>query len=237
MISQRMKLKKKITYSIEDQIVFIIAIICIVTYILINEFTVKSKNTLEDMANNKTNELSTIIINESIKEIIINNSLQSIINITRNDNNEITNMDLNTTQANKILYDVSYSIMKNIDNIENNNIKNLKIEYFDKKDNIFKVPFGIIHNIPILTLLGPNIPFKISILGNTSNELITEVKEYGINNSIIELRIKCIINLQIILPFKSKVIKNEKSILLSSQVIQGKVPDYYGGIMSTSLKK
>ena len=89
MISQRMKLKKKITYSIEDQIVFIIAIICIVTYILINGFTVKSKNTLEDMANNKTNELSTIIINESIKEIIINNSLQSIINITRNDNNEI----------------------------------------------------------------------------------------------------------------------------------------------------
>lgn len=237
MISQRMKLKKKITYSIEDQIVFIIAIICIVTYILIKGFTVKSKNTLEDMANNKTNELSTIIINESIKEIIINNSLQSIINITRNDNNEITNIDLNTTQANKILYDVSYSIMKNIDNIENNNIKNLKIEYFDKKDNIFKVPFGIIHSIPILTLLSPNIPFKISILGNTSNELITEVKEYGINNSIIELRIKCIINLQIILPFKSKVIKNEKSILLSSQVIQGKVPDYYGGIMSTSLKK
>lgn len=237
MISQRMKLKKKITYSIEDQIVFIIAIICTVTYILINEFTVKSKSTLEDMANNKTNELSTLIINESIKENIINNSLQSIINVTRNDNNEITNIDLNTTQANKILYDVSYSIMKNIDNIENNNIKKLKIEYFDKKDNIFKVPFGIIHNIPILTFLSPNIPFKISILGNTSNELITEVKEYGINNSIIELRIKCIINLQVILPFKSKVIKNEKSILLSSQVIQGKVPDYYGGIMSTSLKK
>ena len=237
MISQRMKLKKKITYSIEDQIVFITAIICIVTYILINGFTVKSKSTLEDMANNKTNELSTIIINESIKEIIINNSLQSIINVIRNDNNEITNIDLNTTQANKILYDVSDSIMKNIDNIENNNIKNLKIEYFDEKDNIFKVPFGIIHNIPILTFLSPNIPFKISVLGNASNELITEVKEYGINNSTIELRIKCIINLQVILPFKSKVIKNEKSILLSSQVIQGKVPDYYGGIMSTSLKK
>ncbi len=237
MISQRMKLKKKIKYSLEDQIVFIIAIICIITYVLLNRFTVKSKSTLEDMANNKTNELSTIIINESIKEIIINNSLQSIINVTRNDDNEITNIDLNTTQANKILYDVSNSIMKNINNIKNKNVKNLKIEYYDEKENVFKVPFGIIHNIPILTFLSPNIPFKISILGNTSNELITEVKEYGINNSIIELRIRCIINLQIILPFKSKNIKNEKSILLSSQVIQGKVPDYYGGIMSTTLKK
>ena len=95
----------------------------------------------------------------------------------------------------------------------------------------------MIYNIPILIPLSPNVPFKISILGNTSNEMITEVKEYGINNSIIELRIKCIINLQIILPFKSKIIKNEKNILLSSQVIQGKVPDYYGGIISSSLKK
>ena len=41
----------------------------------------------------------------------------------------------------------------------------------------------------------------------------------------------------IIQPFKSKIIKNEKNILLSSQVIQGKVPDYYGGIISSSLKK
>ena len=221
----------------EDQIIVIIAVICIVTYILLNRFTIKSKEVLEDMANNKTIELSTIIINESLKEIIVKNNLQSIINITRNNNNEITNLDLNTTTANIILYEINNSIMRNINNIKNDNFKNLNIEYLDEKDNIFKIPIGVIYNIPILIPLSPNVPFKISILGNTSNEMITEVKEYGINNSIIELRIKCIINLQIILPFKSKIIKNEKNILLSSQVIQGKVPDYYGGIISSSLKK
>ena len=106
---------------------------------------------------------------------------------------------------------------------------------WSKKDNIFKIPFGVIYNIPILIPLSPNVPFKISILGNTSNEMITEVKEYGINNSIIEFNDKKLYDL--ILPFKSKIIKNEKNILLSSQVIQGKVPDYYGGIISSSLKK
>lgn len=237
MINQRMKLKKRVIFNMEDQIIVIIAVICIVTYILLNRFTIKSKEVLEDMANNKTIELSTIIINEALKEIIVKNNLQSIINITRNDNNEITNLDLNTTTANIILYEINNSIMRNINNIKNNNFKNLNIEYLDEKDNIFKIPFGVIYNIPILIPLSPNVPFKISILGNTSNEMITEVKEYGINNSIIELRIKCIINLQIILPFKSKIIKNEKNILLSSQVIQGKVPDYYGGIISSSLKK
>ena len=237
MINQRMKLKKRVIFNMEDQIIVIIAVICIVTYILLNRFTIKSKEVLEDMANNKTIELSTIIINESLKEIIVKNNLQSIINITRNDNNEITNLNLNTTTANIILYEINNSIMRNINNIKNDNFKNLNIEYLDEKDNIFKIPIGVIYNIPILIPLSPNVPFKISILGNTSNEMITEVKEYGINNSIIELRIKCIINLQIILPFKSKIIKNEKNILLSSQVIQGKVPDYYGGIISSSLKK
>ena len=192
MINQRMKLKKRVIFNIEDQIIVIIAVICIVTYILLNRFTIKSKEVLEDMANNKTIELSTIIINESLKEIIVKNNLQSIINITRNNNNEITNLDLNTTTANIILYEINNSIMRNINNIKNNNFKNLNIEYLDEKDNIFKIPFGVIYNIPILIPLSPNVPFKISILGNTSNEMITEVKEYGINNSIIELRIKCI---------------------------------------------
>lgn len=237
MISQRMKLKKKITLNIEDQIIIITAIICIIVYTLLNRFTVKSKDILEDIANNKSTEISNIIINESLKEVIINNNLQSIINITQNDSDEITNIDLNTTTANKILYEVNNSMMKNINNMENNKLKNLNLEYFDEKENIFKVPFGIIHDIPILIPLSPNIPFKVKILGNVTNEIITEVKEYGINNSIIELRIKCIINLQIILPFKSKNIKNEKNILLSSQIIQGKVPDYYGGIISSTLRK
>ena len=232
-----MKLKKKITLNIEDQIIIITAIICIIVYILLNRFTIKSKEILEDIANNKSAEISNIIINESLKEVIINNNLQSIINITRNDNDEITNIDLNTTTANKILYEVNNSMMKNINNMENNKLKNLNLEYFDEKENIFKVPFGIIHDIPILIPLSPNIPLKVKILGNVTNEIITEVKEYGINNSIIELRIKCIINLQIILPFKSKNIKNEKNILLSSQIIQGKVPDYYGGIISSTLRK
>ena len=119
MINQRMKLKKRVIFNIEDQIIVIIAVICIVTYILLNRFTIKSKEVLEDMANNKTIELSTIIINESLKEIIVKNNLQSIINIKRNNNNEITNLDLNTTTANIILYEINNSIMRNINNIKN----------------------------------------------------------------------------------------------------------------------
>ena len=93
MINQRMKLKKRIAFDIGDRIILIITIICIITYILLNRFTIKSKEILEDIANNKSMELSTIIINKSLSEIIINNDLQSIINITRNETGEITSIN------------------------------------------------------------------------------------------------------------------------------------------------
>lgn len=232
-----MKLKKQFIFHKEDKIIVIIMVIFITTYILLSKFTMKSEDVLSSIAKNKSIELSTLIINESLKEIIINNDLNSIININKNSDEEIVNIDLNTMSANKILYEVNDAMMKNIKKLERNELNKIDIEYLDDKDSIFKVPFGVIHNMPILTSLSPKIPFKISILGNISNEMLTKIKEYGINNSLVELKIKCIVNIQIILPFKTKEIKNEKEILLSSQIIQGKIPEYYGGIISSTLKK
>ena len=237
MKTQKMKLKKQFIFRKEDKIIVIIMAIFITTYILLSKFTMKSEDVLSSIAKNKSIELSTLIINESLKEIIINNDLNSIININKNSDEEIVNIDLNTMSANKILYEVNDAMMKNIKKLERNELNKIDLEYLDDKDNIFKVPFGVIHNMPILTSLSPKIPFKISILGNISNEMLTKIKEYGINNSLVELKIKCIVNIQIILPFKIKEIKNEKEILLSSQIIQGKIPEYYGGIMSSTLKK
>ena len=53
-------------------------------------------------------------------------------------------------------------------------------------DFIFNVPIGIIYDMPILVGIGPKIPFKVNILGNSDNTVYTRVKEYGINNSMIE---------------------------------------------------
>ena len=80
--------------------------------------------------------------------------------------------------------------------------------------------------------MGPKIPFKISLVGSTNNETKINVEEYGINSSKVEVVLNINFKMMVLLPFKSKEIVINKTIILDSKIIQGKVPDYYGGMFS-----
>lgn len=231
-----MKLRKTLFIKKEDKIILIIAIILILTYILIKLFTEKSKTILLEYAKNKSIELSSIIINESIKESILDKKINEMLEIIKNENNEIIGVNFNNTQTNKILYDINYSMLNSIKMIENGDSKitkdKLKNNFLDNKNMIFQVPFNVVNEKPILIGIGPRIPFKIEILGSSTNNILTNVKEYGINNSLVELLLETEINIQIILPFTSEKTTINKKIPISSKIIQGKIPEYYGGMIS-----
>ena len=95
---------------------------------------------------------------------------------------------------------------------------------------------SIIHDVPILVGIGPKVPFKLDILGNVFTEILTNIKDYGINNSLIEMQLKIKINVQIILPFSSKNIIVENKIPLKTKIIQGKISEYYGGVLNGTIK-
>ena len=128
--------------------------------------------------------------------------------------------------------------------IENSKIKtvittkgkydNLNIDYLQETDLIFNVPIGVIYDIPILVGIGPKIPFKLDIITNSDNSVYTNIRDYGINNSIIEVILKINLNIQIILPFTSKEMQIVKEIPIDTKIIQGKVPTYYGSIGSNN---
>lgn len=231
-----MKLRKTLFIKKEDKIILIIAIILILTYILIKLFTEKSKTILLEYAKNKSIELSSIIINESIKESILDKKINEMLEIIKNENNEIIGVNFNNTQTNKILYDINYSMLNSIKMIENGDSKitkdKLKNNFLDNKNMIFQVPFNVVNEKPILIGIGPRIPFKIEILGSSTNNILTNVKEYGINNSLVELLLETEINIQIILPFTSEKTTINKKIPISTKIIQGKIPEYYGGMIS-----
>ena len=236
MTRQKMKLRKSLFIKKEDKIILILVIILILTYILIKLFTEKSKTILLEYAKNKSVELTTIIINESIKESILDEKINNMLEIVKNESNEIVGVNFNNTLTNKILYKVNYSMLNNIKTIENGNdeiVKNkLNNNFFDNKNIIFQVPFNVINGKPALIGIGPRIPFKIEILGSSTNNILTNVKEYGINNSLVELLLEIEINIQIILPFTSEKTTIKKKIPISTKIIQGKIPEYYGGMIS-----
>lgn len=219
----------KFRISNSDLIIIIILLVIFFSYGMIKLFTIKSESFLNDFARNKSIQLTNIIINKALYEILYNVEYDSLMNTSIN-NEEFIDIELDNYKINKMLYVVNDNILENINLIENGNFNDINIQYLNNEDFIFKVPIGVIYNVPILVGMGPQIPFKVNILGNSDNSVYTKVKEYGINNSIIEVILNIKLNVQIILPFTSKEIQINKEIPIDTKIIEGKVPKYYGGI-------
>ena len=207
-----------------DIVLIIIITILIISYLFIKIFTFKSEPILLDYAKRYSINTISNIINKCISEVLLEYEYEDIIEIEKDNNGIVESLNINNKIINEILYNSTKNILENIDNLEKNN--NL----------IFYVPIGVIHDMPILVNIGPKIPFKIDILGSINNETLTQIKEYGINSSMIEVYLSIDMQVQVILPFVSETIDINKKILLDSKVIQGQMPEYYGGLLST-LKK
>ncbi len=217
-----------------DKIIMIIVLIIICSYLMLKVFTYKSEPILMDYAKNESINIINDLINNSLSYIINNN--KEIIKIDKNINGDITSLSFDNKQINSILYMVNDNILHNINLLENGKYKELKIISLSNDNKVYYIPFGVVHGMSVIANLGPKIPFKMDILGNINNEISNEVKEYGINSSMVEIVLNINMQVQIILPFKSEKINVNKSVLLDSKIIQGTIPNYYGGSFSTSLK-
>lgn len=213
----------KIKIKNSDIVLIIIIVILLITYIFLKIFTYRSEPILLDYAKRKSTNMISSLINKSINEVLLKYNYENIIEIEKDKNGKVENLNINNKDVNEILYLTTDNVLNNIELLEKNKL-------------LLYVPIGVIHNIPILVNIGPKIPFKIEILSSTNNDTFTKVKEYGINSSIVEVYLNVNIQLQVILPFTSEIIDVNKQLLLDSKIIQGDIPEYYGGLL-TSMKK
>ena len=230
--NQNYKLFKK-----EDLILAIIVLVIIVSYIMLKIFTIKSEKILLNYAENKSKELSLMLINNAIEKNIVSSKLDDIIIIEKNESNEIISVDFDNQKIHTITTQINNNIQKNLLKLENDKDNEIISQYYNNnKKIIYDVPMSVIYDVPVLTGLGPRIPFKLDVLGNINSNMITNIKDYGINNSLIEISIEVNTEIQIILPFSSKNIVTKNTIPLKTKIIQGKIPTYYGNTITSKSK-
>lgn len=217
-----------------DVILLIIIVIFILSFIQIKLFSYKSEPILLEYTSSNTTNIISSIINESINNKIYKYNYDNIINVVKDSNGNITNIDFNNEIINNMLYLVTDEILSNIRLIESSKYENINSKYLSSNDKVYYVPYGVTYGNSILSNLGPKIPFKINMIGSSNNDTKINVREYGINSSIVEVVLNINFKMQVILPFKSNEININKSIILDSKIIQGKVPDYYGGLFSAN---
>lgn len=212
----RMYLKNNKKIFFKRKIVIFIMIIVI----FINIYLWLSKNLNNYYLNYSENEASVIITNaiskaidEDILKKIKDNDLYTII---KNKDDEIEMID----------YD-SYLVNVFLRNVTNNIIKYLKQEE-NKADNAsFYIPMGSILQNPVLNGKGPKIPVKMELVGSVITGVKSNVKDYGINNSLIEIYVHVEVREKLILPVTAKEITIVNDLPISYKIIKGKIPNYY----------
>lgn len=178
-------------------------------------------------------KLSGLIITQSVSvESPERLNINDMFLITRNNNNEILTVDLNTVILNKVIKDSTIKIQENLKKLEQGQIDDNNEE--NKKGVVLKIPSGVVYNNFLLNNLGPKIPVKLKILGDMQSNVKTKVTNYGINSALIEVTLEITIKEEVILPISTSEIEVITTIPIAIKLIQGTVPNYYSGEINKS---
>lgn len=221
-----------------------ILLICIIIFVLlvvisgyfINYYSRRAIPLLMSYAEAESKKLIILVINKAVTKQINNVDTDQIFEVTYNNNGEVILIDFNSKRTSVALSTITSLVEINLRAIEEGKIDMLELpenslDVFDsdllEKGIILEVPLGVISNSVLLTNLGPKVPVKISLIGDVSSGFSTDVKEYGINNALITLKIDVSVDTRVVLPFISEDMNVSASIPIAMKVIQGKIPEYY----------
>lgn len=199
------------------------------------------------------NHITPIILNyaeKQAKKVAINIIVQAANpSLLELDNDKLfqetsDGVEYNTITLSKLLERISKSVRTYLKKIEAGDIKEIDLSNLDTNVNtkklksgiIYEVPTGIIFNNGLLSNIGPKIPVKLSLVGDITTDIKTNVKEYGINNAIIEISIKVTVTEQVVIPFNKKDVIIETDIPLAIRLVKGEVPGYYMSPYTLSTK-
>ena len=79
----------------------------------------------------------------------------------------------------------------------------------------------------LFSKIGPDINLRIIPIGTFKCDVISQVSEYGINNSLFEIYILIDMNIESIVPLKRIYSDVKCKIPIVMQIIHGEVPKYY----------
>jgi len=214
------RIKRKI--KVKKSNIFISLLIILIFFSLYIMYYVSNKLNpkLFEYAEAKTTTLVVDIINKNITNEIASNLLDKELFITTLDEEGyITSINLNTSTTNKIISEAT-------------NIANDSLLSIENKE-IYKIPIGLALDNSLLTNLLPSVPVRVSLLSSADSQIKTNVSNYSINTSVIEVSLDLTISISVMLPFKSESATVETNIPLAVKLIQGKVPSFYSGNLQT----
>ena len=233
----KLKYRWKIKMHFRFKTIFLFLFLCItfLSVFFLVKFNQRVSPKLLQIAETSINKLNeTILTNYKVKDIYPQVDLENAIVLTKNSKEEIISVDFNLENVYKALSMITGYLQQSVEDISLRNeiLKYYNQDFSSKLDSIvLTIPIGVASNGVYLSNLGPRIPVQIRYMGYVASSVRIKLENYGINNVLISIFIDCFITNEFIIPSLEKEINHEYNILVASKIIQGVVPDYYGGVM------
>lgn len=213
----------------KDTILIVAFLVLLIVSLIFKYINTKIVPPLEVYAENEVKKISSLIISDAVESISFSEEeTMSFFNTLTNKSDEVISVDFNTAKINKSLVKLNKAVYKDLKLFENGRYK-IEDTEIETEDLIYKIPLGYITGNYTLSNIGPKVPLKAKVIGSVVSNIKTEVSSYGINNSLLKVYIDVTVNMRFMLPLISKDVLVNNSIPLVVKIIQGKIPNVYGG--------
>ena len=192
-------------------------------------------------ATSETERIANVILNDvvNIDDDYFN---EDLFEISRDNDGNIELINFDTKVTNRLLKDINNKAMKRLSAIEKGDTTDIELSDSLKGTRLTFLDDGVVCDIPIGSLfhnglivnLTTSIPIRFSFIGTVSSNIVTNVKEYGFNNALVEVGIEVTIKEKITMPHSTKSVPITTKVNLTTQLIQGSIPNYYNGAFTTS---
>ena len=219
----RLKRKRKTNYFIIFLVIFII------TRMMLKDIGGKLAYHIENIVIKNVNKS----VYNSVFSIVGSDELGSeelldVISLSKNNDGEVISIDYKMNIAYDVLSDCIEDLYSSITSLDMSSL------YKSGINNVYYIPMGLIYNNVLLDNLGFRIPCKINFISDIDIGFKTKIKDYGVNNLLIELYLVIDIKNYIMSPSTYKEFGEKYEILVASKIVLGRISMYYNGIMEKS---
>ena len=161
----------------------------------------------------KVKALAKKAVGNAIYDIVCKEDVySSIINISKDKEENITMISANTVQINQLARKLARISQENLDMIGEQGID---------------IPLGTFSGFPLLAGKGPNVRVNIVPIGAISANFKSEFTSAGVNQTIHKIYVIVSSSISVILPTANQKISTESEVLVCESVIVGRVPDAF----------
>lgn len=189
------------------------------------------ENKLRGYVEGEVSRVSKILIRNVLDASFINSlDLDNLYYIEKSDYGDVELIDFDAGKINSVLGVVNKRVISFFDSFERGEIDLLyEAKLFERMKNgvMLEIPMGVILNNSILNNVGPKIPIKVMFNGDVESNVDTKIKQYGINNILLEIDVEIVVVESVVLPFSRSEVEILFDFPLVIEIISGKVPENY----------